>query len=1140
MARLDCSRFVVLGEGLAAGMTNFSLIEVDQLESFPAQMARQMKVDFPQPLFQAPGLGDAPGFPRLPVRLPFDHQTTVLRQLPPAAPYANLSLPGMTLADALTRRPAPPVVRGDDALQTAVNLVLGMDGPLTAPAAARPTLLEYALARKPTLALVELGYAEVLAAAADGRAEQMPDPAVFRTQYAQLVQALRAIECVVVVTTIPDPVDTAYFSPLESAARVLKVPAATLASSYGLAPGDRVSVEALTEMGYQLICKAIQPLPEHLFLREAAAAAVSARVLALNAEIAAVARELGAVVYDLHALFGRVRTSGLPVRRKLGPVFELGAAPTVAAEERKYLVRVVASSARDLVGREFPVSGVVTVGRGEGCEIRLSDPNISRKHARLGPADATSCAVADVGSANGTWLDDKKVGEARVPFGRRFRVGDTQLVCLEPVADDSAEAATVVIADLARLKAHFLGGFYSLNGYYPGQTGQALIANELLAVLNTTFGTEFESLDAAKALAADPVAAYRLAEGPDFTPEQLAPAAEAGATTPPPPPAAAAPSASWSKEPKLPLTLPPNLEQVLPLSKEASYYGDALRPVHTTDPQEVVYGLSGNLLFGGLALLDSHLSGNIHVTFTPPEGNLTHFYVTHDKGLLGDNGRLSAPQFFKLPGLMNRLFDSSDVFSEGDLDLATGKVTNLSYHIHFLNSAIFALAKVNPALPTNEPMHFPGQYGSAWARFQQRADGLLDFEFYGTTFIPMSVLNAPARFPLPFASPTMSYASIPCDGTALHPHIHLSTVPPEPAERAAEVPELPENAVQVFTASSYNNYFGDDFSLNAKELGGPASGRSHLVGRYQIQFGARSGNTVTVAVTTLMPGGLLTTLPQSPIAGAFGKRVPDSLLGHDEWLRFRKQTYYNDNISWLDDPLDIAVGAVDLQTGKLIGHLLRRGMINTNWILAMLRLEPRTPKSTFEFRGPASFVKGANGETVFRYYGDLHIPFPEGFFFPAADMVTPITIGPNSALDPYLRFQGTYVPKKPALSWSGGSRQMTASNCVDFSYRYSITNGPGESSFELEDITGGGRFQMTRLTWVDMLNSRGSVAPPGEFDTLSFTGLGTWSEDAAGGLHTAAVQVSTSPGHPYVTILIDGGYTRNLNTRPPNRDIILP
>ena len=1005
MNTLDCSRLVVIGEGLAAGMTNFSLIEADQANSFPAQIARQMNVRFVQPLLQAPGLGDAPGFTRLPVRLPLDLQTTVLSQFPVAEPHANVSIPGMTLADALTRRVSQPLVRGDDALQTALNLVIGLDAALTSSGMATPTPLEYALSQRPTLAIVELGLAEALDAAVTRRPGAMPEASAFRANYATLVSALRAAGCDVVVTTIPDPVDTAHFSPIEAAARVLKVPAPMVAMAAGLQPGDLVSVEGLMTLGCQVICKRPQPLDEQAILRAPVAAAISARVNALNAEIAAVAALGDAVVYDLHALIRAVRTTGIAV-------------------------------------------------------------------------------------------------------GGRT------------------------------LTADFLGGFYSLNGYYPGACGQALVANGIFEQLNETRGTTFDMIDVGQLLPGDAVANYRLADGPDFSPADLTP--------PAPPLAPAAPVAAVTPVKSagaLPLTLPSGLEQVLPLNKTSSYYGDALRPVHTAVPAEIGYGITGNLLFGGLALLDSHLGGHIKITFTPPVDRTTHFVVTHGDGLVGDDGMLSAPQFFKLPGLMHKLLDPEDVLSSGDLDLTTGAVTNLRYRLFFQNSAIFALAQVNPTLP-KEPINFPGEYGSAWARFVQRSDGLLDFECHCTTFIPMSVLGAPARFPLPFVSPTMSFASIPCDGTALHPHLHLSTMAPEPVDDPQVVPDLPTNSVQVFTAPAFSNYFGDDFSLNAPEIGGRGTGRSHLVGRYQIQFGERCGNTVSFAITGMMPGGLLGTLPQSPIARAFGTRVPDSLIGHDEWLRFKNQMYNNSGISWLDDPLDISVGSVDVATGKVLGHLLRRGMITTSWILAMIQLEPRTPKSTFAFRGPASFVKGVNGETVFRYYGDLHIPFPEGFAFPAADLKTPITIGPDSALDPFLRFQGVHVPaalggNTPVHTKTGGSSYMTASNRADFTYAYVIARDPGVSSFSFTDITDGGTFTMTRLIWVDFLNSRQSTAAPGDFDTMTFTGFGTWSADPSGGVHTATVHISQASGRPYVSILIDAGATRNLNTRPPNRDITL-
>ena len=85
--RLNTTTFVALGEGLAAGMGNFTLFADTQRESFPAQMARQMQVQFTQPLMQAPGIGNTVGFDHLPVVVPAFLQTTVLDEiLPPPAP----------------------------------------------------------------------------------------------------------------------------------------------------------------------------------------------------------------------------------------------------------------------------------------------------------------------------------------------------------------------------------------------------------------------------------------------------------------------------------------------------------------------------------------------------------------------------------------------------------------------------------------------------------------------------------------------------------------------------------------------------------------------------------------------------------------------------------------------------------------------------------------------------------------------------------------------------------------------------------------------------------------------------------------------------------------------------------------------
>src|ERR1051326_3918577 len=66
---LDTTTFIVMGEGLAAGMANYGLSAVVQQYSFPAQMAAQMKTAFAQPLIQPPGIGGVIGSPAQEVKL---------------------------------------------------------------------------------------------------------------------------------------------------------------------------------------------------------------------------------------------------------------------------------------------------------------------------------------------------------------------------------------------------------------------------------------------------------------------------------------------------------------------------------------------------------------------------------------------------------------------------------------------------------------------------------------------------------------------------------------------------------------------------------------------------------------------------------------------------------------------------------------------------------------------------------------------------------------------------------------------------------------------------------------------------------------------------------------------------------------
>jgi hypothetical protein len=1064
---LDAATFVALGEGLAAGAADFFTSAELQRDSFPAQMARQMQAGFVQPLLQAPGIGNLPGFPPLPVVVPAPMQTTVFEPADVAtAALGNLAVPGFRLADALHLRPVPPLVHRHDTRQTAANLILGMPALRDGGKGPLPTQLEAALARHPTVALIELGYLEAIEATVTGDPDRLPRSEQVRRDLGRLLAELRRGGAVVLAMNVPDPLDTPCASVLDTAARVVKVPAAVLASTYGLEADDRITVAGLVEIGYQFLSRGIRPLPAGAVLRGGVAARIGRRIDELNAVVAALAKEHGALLCDLHGLWRGVLEQGIS-------------------------------------------------------------------------------------------------------------------------------------AGSRQLSADFLGGFYSLNGYYPGKTGHAAIANLALQQLNRAFGAEFPMIDLATVAATDPVTQYRPAQGPDLTAGPQAPPARvaaaatpAAATTAParvagagftdagraetvPPPAtaasrvrerdAAAPRerGQWPppQPPPRPIRLPPSLEMVLPLNPERSYYGDALRAVDCQDPAEVPYGGCGGVKFGGLALVDSHLHGQLRVRFSPPAGNLSRFEVSVGEGLAGDDGILAAPQFFKLPAQQNRVGDWPGKVSHGVVNVSTGEVltvvTNpqdaniLDFNFSFFNTALGALIQVNPAFP-KVPISFPGGYGSAWARFVQGDDGRLDFEFFGTTFVPSAAFGGEAvRFPLPFAGGTLEFASIPSRGLALHPRIHLSTCPSERGDTPRDGPEIPTNTVREYNCFTHNTSFGDKFTLTSPVLGGNAIGRAQLLGRMLVQFGERAGNSVPIYVSAMIAGGYLAPMPVSPISSnspgclgsaceGFPSRLSPGPLGFNEFLHFPRTSYYLDDVFLLSDPFDLSVAAVDVRTGAVLGQQLHSGFIGQNVFFALLRVEPRTPKASFQFRGPAVFQRTPAGQTVYRFNGNVHIPYPTGFLFPYPNLGTGFPAGPDSALDPYFWVQAMDGGASPPAAWvkQGGADDVLASNLQRFSYRFSIPAEPhrGKAVFEYVNHSLKASFRLRSLSWVRFGNARTARPRRGTYDVVTFAGFGTWQPNQGAEsmvpMVPAAVQISTAAGAPYVGIQIGGGAISNVDTKP--------
>ncbi len=1053
----DASTFVVLGDGLAAGMNHFSLEGSAQSTSFPALLAQGLGTAFKQPLVQAPGLGDVIGMEsQIPI-LPNLRQSTVLHEIPAAADLNNLAVPGMTLADALERRPEVPLVDQRSSLQTSTNFILGLPGLAIGPASGK-TQVEYACQRQPTLALVTHGYDEILRSAVAGETSSLPRGGEVGRTLERLLARLLAgpgRPPLTLVTTIPDPLKSAYFSDRNTAARVLKTTPAFLEEHYFVQPDDLVHLPGLYAMGYQMMGRSVGPLSASPVVDSAVASAVRTAVVEANQAIRAAANRAGASVFELHGLLEEIATTGI---------------------------------------------------------------HASGRH----------------------------------------------------------------------LTTDYLGGLYLLNGVYPGATLNSVIASLMVRWINETFDQSFQAVSIDEVAAKDANTLTELAPGSPSTTEFLRPRTteeipdvnplpdsvqeipiqttypslqptKVGCTPAVGFPAAGlsdpsyvAPNAVSGEAPFVPIEIPAEgLELTLEINPVLSYFGDALRPVDCPNDPPLIpglppFGLCENTFFGGFLPTTSQLRGKIHLKISPPDENrMTRFEIRHPGGLHGEEGDLSGPQLFRMPVQHTVVRDIDRLVSRGELHLDTGLVTNFHYNVQNMNTALYSLLSLNPgvALPAlgAGALTFPGlpNAGSSWIEFTARSDGQLDVSLAGQMFVPFGLEagNGPVRFALPFTTPDLAAASFVARGTSLHPRIFLTTRPTPSVTEPSKVPQIPFNTVQEFTSFSLRTYFGDAFGLHAEELGdGGSMGRSHLMSRIRVQFGAKTGDTVPLVLQVLPPGGLLN---DAPVVPPF---LPPGLsrgeIGFDTVMHFPKQTYPQSGLASPDDPFNVCATSIHLASGEMVSPLLWRGYVVQALFANLIQVEPCTPADSFNYQGPARFERDAHGQLVLRWNGTVFLPYPKGFKFPSPNPggEPAYTIQADSRLDP---FRSVQAMRPRGESFSGvfrGGAEDAQSPATEqrFSYRFAIPGDPeraAESLFEYTNHTQGGTFRLTALSWVQFTHARNSAASLP--DVVTFSGFGTWSGDSSGALHQVSVQISDAEGGQFVGIQVDGGATSNVDLKPP-------
>jgi pSer/pThr/pTyr-binding forkhead associated (FHA) protein len=112
--------------------------------------------------------------------------------------------------------------------------------------------------------------------------------------------------------------------------------------------------------------------------------------------------------------------------------------------------------------REFALSSKRTIlGRRPDCDLRIPTRDVSRRHCEIGPGEKRSeLVVRDLGSSNGTYVNDKRIAETTLKPGDRLTVGPVTFVVringepakirpqdAAPKLEDSAEAVVPVQAD---------------------------------------------------------------------------------------------------------------------------------------------------------------------------------------------------------------------------------------------------------------------------------------------------------------------------------------------------------------------------------------------------------------------------------------------------------------------------------------------------------------------------------------------------------------------------------------------------------------------------------------------------------------------------------------------------------------------
>src|ERR1043165_8933655 len=90
--------------------------------------------------------------------------------------------------------------------------------------------------------------------------------------------------------------------------------------------------------------------------------------------------------------------------------------------------------------------GPVLIGRQAGATLKIGNASVSRRHAVI-ERDGERFIIADLGSRNGTFVNDVPVRRRELQHGDRVRIGDSQFFFLYEETDEPARTSEIRFDD---------------------------------------------------------------------------------------------------------------------------------------------------------------------------------------------------------------------------------------------------------------------------------------------------------------------------------------------------------------------------------------------------------------------------------------------------------------------------------------------------------------------------------------------------------------------------------------------------------------------------------------------------------------------------------------------------------------------